>query len=305
MSSTQSMLECVPNFSEGRDQQKLDRLARLFSEQPGVTLLDYSSDRDHNRSVYTLCGGKEALVSAMLAAIGFAIEEIDLRKHTGGHPRIGAVDVIPFIPLGESTLEEADQAARQLARAAAERYALPCYLYERSATAPHREDLAAIRRGSFEGLADKMRDPQWQPDFGPGLPHPTAGAAAIGARLPLIAYNIVLNTQDISIANAIARQVRASNSGLPCLKAIGVYLKQRGLAQVSMNLTDYTRTPLWQAYEAVQTAAAERGVEIVDSELIGLMPQQAAIDCLRHYLHIENIGADKILEMKISSSVNK
>ncbi len=290
------IVECVPNFSEGRDKDKIEAIAGAFRGKEGVKLLDYSADRDHNRMVVTAVGEPEALKAAVVEAIGVAVEVIDLRVHTGEHPRIGAADVVPFIPVRGVTMEEAVELSKDVAREVAQRYGLPVYLYERSASAPHRTNLADVRKGQFEGLADKMLTPEWKPDFGPDSPHPTAGAAVIGARMYLIAYNVNLNTDRLDIAKAIARRIRHSNGGLRYCKAMGVDLAEKGIAQVSMNLTDYTQTAIYQAQEMVRMEAARYGVTIAGGELIGLMPLGALVDTAAYYLGLEDFDESRILE---------
>ncbi len=290
------IVECVPNFSEGRDKDKIEAIAGAFRGKERVKLLDYSADRDHNRMVVTAVGEPEALKAAVVEAIGVAVEVIDLREHTGEHPRIGAADVVPFIPVRGVTMEEAVELSKDVAREVAQRYGLPVYLYERSASAPHRTNLADVRKGQFEGLADKMLTPEWKPDFGPDSPHPTAGAAVIGARMYLIAYNVNLNTDRLDIAKAIARRIRHSNGGLRYCKAMGVDLAEKGIAQVSMNLTDYTQTAIYQAQEMVRMEAARYGVTIAGGELIGLMPLGALVDTAAYYLGLEDFDESRILE---------
>lgn len=292
----EKIVECVPNFSEGRDMRKVESIADAFRGKKGVKLLDYSADRDHNRMVVTAMGEPQALKDAVLEAIGTAVGEIDLTVHTGGHPRIGAADVVPFIPVRGVTMEEVIELSREVAREAAGRYALPVYLYERAATAPHRENLADVRKGQFEGLAAKMSQPEWKPDFGPAEPHPTAGASVIGARMFLIAYNVNLNTNRLDVAQAVARRVRHSDGGLRFCKAMGVDLAEKGIVQVSMNLTDYTRTAVYQAQEMVRMEAARYGVTVAGGELIGLMPLGALVDTAAYYLGLEDFSEAKILE---------
>lgn len=290
------IVECVPNFSEGRDKDKIEMIAGAFRGRDGVKLLDYSADRDHNRMVVTAIGEPEAMKAAVLDAIGTAVRVIDLTAHTGEHPRIGAADVVPFIPVRGMTMEEAVELSREVAREAAARYGLPVYLYEKAASAPHRENLADVRRGQFEGLAGKMALPEWKPDFGPDTPHPTAGASVIGARMFLIAYNVNLNTNRLDIARAVARKVRYSNGGLRCCKAMGVDLAEKGIVQVSMNLTDYTQTAVYQAQEVVRMEAARYGVTVAGGELIGLMPLGALVDTAAYYLGLEDFDQSRILE---------
>lgn len=294
------IIECVPNFSEGRDLKKLEQILDCFRGKEGVKLLDYSSDQDHNRSVVTVIGEPEALRDAMVEAIGKAVELIDMTKHQGQHPRMGCVDVVPFIPIRNATVEDADRVAKETAAAAAERFGQPFFLYEKSATAPHRENLAEIRRGQFEGMAEKMLDQEkWKPDFGPATIHPTGGVTAIGARMPLIAYNINLDTDNLEIANKIAKAIRHISGGFRYCKALGVMLEDRGIAQVSMNLTDYTKTPVYRVFETVKMEAHRYGVNILDSEVVGLVPQEALIDCASYYLQFGDFRNTQVLENRL------
>jgi glutamate formiminotransferase len=272
-------LECVPNVSEGRRPDVVARLAAAASSAPGVRLLDISSDPDHNRSILTLAGEPAGLHQGLLALYAAAIAEIDLSRHQGVHPRLGAVDVVPFVPLGGSPMAAAVAAAERLAPEVARRFGLPVYLYERAARRPERTALANIRennrRGGFEGLAERLADPAWAPDFGPSRVHPTAGATVIGARFFLIAFNAVLATADVAAARGIARRVRESGGGLPAVRAMGVLLASRGLAQVSMNLVDYRRTPPARALERVEEEAAALGTRVIETEIVGLVPAAA------------------------------
>jgi glutamate formiminotransferase len=296
MSRWHQIEECVPNFSEGRDREIIEQIAAAFRAKDGVRLLDYSGDADHNRMVVTAAGRPEALKEAVLEAIGTAVERIDLNRHSGQHPRMGAVDVVPFIPIRNCTMEEAVALSKEVAAAAAERYGLPVFLYEQSASAPHRENLAAVRKGGFEGLDEKLLRAEWRPDFGPRRKHPTAGAVAIGARMPLIAYNVLLGTADRTIADRIARRIRFSGGGLRHCKAMGVALGTRGIVQVSMNLTDYTHTSLYQAFEMVRVEARRYGVAVTGSEIIGLAPMEALVDTAAYYLGLENFSVQRVLE---------
>ncbi|WP_080902896.1 glutamate formimidoyltransferase [Parabacteroides sp. Marseille-P3160] len=290
------IIECVPNFSEGCDPEKIDRIVQAFRAKEGVKLLDYSADRDHNRMVVTVVGEPEPLKQAVIEAIGTAARLIDLTRHRGEHPRLGATDVVPFIPIKNATMEEVVALSKTVAQEAAERYGIPMFLYEKSASAPHRENLAEVRRNEFEGLAEKMKQPEWKPDFGPDIPHPTAGATVIGARMPLIAYNINLNTDCLEIAKQIAKKVRYIGGGLRFCKAMGVELKERHIVQVSMNLTDYTRTSLYQAHELVRLEAKRYGVSVIGGELIGLLPLAALVDTAAYYLGLENFSVRQVLE---------
>ena len=286
------IVECVPNFSEGRDLQKIDRIVAPFRGKQGVKLLDYSNDEDHNRLVVTVVGEPEPLRDAVLEAIGVAVQLIDLNKHQGQHPRMGAVDVVPFIPIKNVTMEEAIALSKEVGAEVAKRYNLPVFLYEKSASAPHRENLAAVRKGEFEGMAEKIKLPEWQPDFGPAERHPTAGTVAVGARMPLVAYNINLNTPSLEIAHDIAKKIRFIGGGLRYCKAMGVELKDRGITQVSINMTGW-------GGELVRIEARRYGVSIVGSEIIGLVPMEALIDTASYYLGLENFSMQQVLEARI------
>ncbi len=293
------IIECVPNFSEGIDKEIVEKIADSFRGKNGVKLLDYSSDTDHNRSVITVAGKPEELKNAVIEAIGKAVELIDLTKHSGQHPRMGAVDVVPFIPIKGVTMEEAIALSKEVAQAVSEKFNLPVFLYEKSATASHRENLANVRKGEFEGLHDKMQSAQWKPDFGSDAPHPTAGAVAIGARMPLVAYNVNLGTDNLEIATAIAKKVRHIGGGLRFCKGMGVALEDKGITQVSMNLTDYTKTSIYRAHEMVRMEAKRYGVPVVGGEVIGLVPMEALVDSLAYYLGLENFTVDQVLEAKL------
>lgn len=293
------ILECVPNYSEGRDTAKIEKICDCFRGKPGVRLLDYTWDYDHNRSVVTVIGEPEPLRDAVVQSIGVAQSLIDMRFHEGQHPRMGCVDVIPFIPIRGTTLEDADAVAKEVAALAAEKYGQPFFLYEKSATAPHRENLAEVRKGQFEGMAEKMQSPLWIPDFGPHTIHPTGGVTAIGARMPLIAYNINLDTPNVEIASQIAKQIRHLNGGFRYCKALGVTLADRNLAQVSINLTDFTRTAMYRVFETVKMEAKRWGVNVVGSEIVGLVPQQALVDAAAYYLQLENFDPNQVLENRL------
>ncbi|WP_419033202.1 glutamate formimidoyltransferase [Dysgonomonas gadei] len=294
--STNKIVECVPNFSEGRDLEKVEKIANAFRAKEGVKLLDYSTDKDHNRMVVTVVGEPESLKKAVIEAIGIAVEIIDLNHHKGQHPRMGAVDVVPFIPIRNVSMEEAINLSKEVSKEVSDKYNLPVYLYEKAASAPHRENLATIRKGEFEGLKDKMQLAEWRPDFGPAQPHPTAGATVIGARMPLVAYNVNLNTDKLEIADAIAKKVRFLGGGLRFCKAMGVELTDRGIVQVSMNLTDFTKTAIYRAHELVRIEANRYGVTIVGAEIIGLVPMDALIDTAAYYLGLESFSTKQVLE---------
>lgn len=293
------IIECVPNFSEGRDKQKIEAIVDSFRGKRNVKLLDYSNDEDHNRLVVTVVGEPEDVKNAVIEAVGKAVELIDMTKHHGQHPRMGAVDVIPFIPIRNITQDEAVALSKEVAQIVAERYRLPVFLYEKSASAPYRENLAAIRKGEFEGMAEKIKQEEWKPDFGPSERHPTAGVVAIGARMPLVAYNVNLGTANLEIANSIAKKVRHIGGGLRYCKAMGVALEDRGITQVSMNLTDYTKTAIYRAHELVRIEANRYGVPIVGAEVIGLIPMEALVDTAAYYLGLENFSMNQVLETRI------
>lgn len=299
MSNWSKIMECVPNFSEGRDLGKIEKIIEPFRAKQGVKLLDYSNDEDHNRLVVTVVGEPEALKAALLEAIGQAVALIDLTCHSGQHPRMGAVDVVPFIPIKGCTMEEAVALSKEVGEQIGTLYNVPVFLYEKSASAPHRENLAAVRKGEFEGMAEKIKLPEWQPDFGPVERHPTAGTVAVGARMPLVAYNVNLGTANLEIASDIAKKIRFIGGGLRYCKAMGVELKERGITQVSINMTDYTRTALYRAFELVKVEARRYGVPVVGSEIIGLVPMEALIDTASYYLGLENFTMNQVLEARI------
>jgi glutamate formiminotransferase / 5-formyltetrahydrofolate cyclo-ligase len=290
------LFEAVPNFSEGRDGDKISRITAAVREVGGVRILDLHSDPDHNRSVLTFAGEAEAILEAAVALAEACANEINLAAQTGEHPRMGSLDVLPFVPLEGATLKE----AVGLARKAGERIGstgLPVYLYEAAATAAYRRNLADVRRGGYEGLAARVKDPRWQPDFGPAELDPRKGAVAIGARRFLVAFNAYLDTDDVEVARVVARTVRERDGGLPGVKALG--LKVGGRAQVSMNLTDLERTPLPVALEAVRSVAAERGVSVESTELVGLAPLEALLQTARHYLSLRDLEREHVLEARL------
>jgi glutamate formiminotransferase len=286
------IIECVPNISEGRDTKIIEDVLDAIRATPGVTLLDAASDPNHNRTVITFFGDPARVADAAVAVAVKAVQLIDLTRHTGEHPRMGAVDVIPFIPIKEVTTEECVALSRQVAERVWNEAGLPVFLYEESAIAPHRQNLAAIRKGQFEGMAEKTQQPQWRPDYGTGM-HPTGGVVAVGARPFLVAFNINLSTSDIQIADKIAKIIRRSSGGLEAVKALGVMLEDRNLAQISINMTDYRKTPLYRVLELVRAEARRWGVTVVGTEIIGLTPMRALIDSAEYYLQIENFDFKK------------
>jgi glutamate formiminotransferase len=299
MAEQKKLVECVPNFSEGRDLNKIESIVNHFRAKDGVKLLDYKRDEDHNRVVVTVLGEPQPLKDAVLEAMGEAQKQIDLRYHKGQHPRMGATDVVPFIPIKNVTMEEAIALSKEFASEAAKRFNIPIFLYEKSASKPERENLANIRKGEFEGMAEKIKKPEWTPDFGPCEVHPTAGVTAVGARMPLVAFNVNLNTNNLEIANQIARKVRFIGGGLRFCKAMGVELKDKGIVQVSMNMTDYTRTALYRSFEMVKYEARRYGVNVCGSEIIGLVPMEALIDTAVYYLGVDDFSMDQILETRL------
>ena len=282
------IIESIPNISEGRNQEIIEACVDQIRNTPGCTLLNYSSDPSHNRTVITYMGSPEGCEEASVKLAKKAVELIDLTKHEGEHPRMGCVDVMPFVPIKEASMEECVELSQRVGKRIAEEAALPVFLYEKSATAAHRQNLAKVRKGQFEGMAEKVQDPDWIPDFGGQRIHPTGGAVCVGARPPLIAYNINLGTDNLEIATKIGKIIRESSGGLKCVKAMGVMLEERNIAQVSINMTDFTVTPLHRVTELVRNEAARYGVPVIGTELIGLAPMQALFDAAEYYLQIED-----------------
>jgi glutamate formiminotransferase/formiminotetrahydrofolate cyclodeaminase len=297
------IVEVVPNFSEGRRPEVLDQIVAAIQTARGVTLLDKEMNADHNRAVVTFIGEPEPCVEGAFRGIKKAMELIDLTRQSGEHPRIGATDVCPFIPISGITNEECVELARKLAKRVADELKIPTYLYELAATRPDRVDLAVIRKGEFEGLRDAIKtDPNRKPDFGPSELHPTAGATVIGVRFPLIAYNINLNTQDLDIAKKIAKAIRFRDGGFKFVKALGFEIKEKNCVQVSINMTNYTGTPLYRVFETVKREAERYGVTIKESEVVGLTPQQALIDSATWYLQLDTFQNEQILENRLTSA---
>ena len=295
------LIECIPNVSEGRRREVVAALADVIRAVPGVRLLDYSADASHNRSVFTFVGEAAPVEQAVLALFARAIADIDLRTHRGEHPRVGAVDVVPLVAMEGATIADCVHLARTVGSAVAQRFGVPVYLYEEAATRPERRNLEDIRRGEFEGLPAKMASPDWAPDFGPPAPHPSAGATVVGARLPLIAYNINLATDRLEVARTIAAAIRFSSGGFRFVKAMGVRLEDRGIVQVSINLTNYEKTPIARVFEAVKREAARYGVAVLDCEIVGLVPAAALNDAARSYLQLNGFAPEQILENKLKT----
>lgn len=295
-----SLIECIPNVSEGRRPEVVAALADAATRAgKGVLLLDRTSDADHNRSVFTFLGDGPGLLDAMTALVERALSAIDLRTHRGAHPRIGAVDVIPFVPIRGATSADCVALARELGARLASTFSLPIYLYEDAASSPERQNLANIRKGEFEGLAERMKSPAWKPDFGPSSPHPGGGATVVGARAPLIAYNINLGTADLAVADRIAKAIRHLSGGYRYVKAMAVKLEARGQVQVSINMTNYEKTPLHRVFETVTSEAGRYGVAVVGSEIVGLVPQAALLEAAGHYLRLEADPGPQVLENKL------
>jgi len=293
------VIECVPNVSEGRRPEIVAAMADAIRAIGGVRLLDHSSDASHNRSVFTLAGDAAGVERAVLALVERATADIDLRTHRGEHTRIGAVDVVPFVPIEGVTMAECVALARKVGSEIASRFNVPVYLYEEASNDPARKNLEDIRRGEFEGLAAKMAKAGWAPDFGPAAPHPSAGATVVGARMPLIAYNINLATNRLDVAKKIAAGIRHSSGGYRYVKAMGIMLEDRGIVQVSMNLTNYEKTPIFRVFETVKREAARYGVQVLESEIVGLVPSAALNAAAEFYLQIEGFKADQVLEHKL------
>ena len=296
-----AVIECVPNVSEGRRQDVINQLADSLRAVPGLRVLDVQSDATHNRSVFTLAGDAAAMSAGIPRLFEGAIAAIDLRTHKGEHPRMGAVDVTPFIPIDGVTMAECVALAKSVAEDVAKRFALPIYLYEEASANPARKNLEDIRRGEFEGLAAKMAKPEWKPDFGPDAPHASAGASVIGARMPLIAYNINLNTNRLDVAKKIASAIRMSSGGLRYVKAMGIPLEDRGIVQVSMNLTNYEKTPIFRVFDLVKREAERYGVTVLESEIVGLVPDAALRQTAEYFLQLEGFSSDQVLENKLRS----
>jgi glutamate formiminotransferase / formiminotetrahydrofolate cyclodeaminase len=299
------LIECVPNFSEGRDAAKVDAIVAAMSNVPGVYVLDREMDADHNRSVVTLAGEPDAVAEAALLGTGKAMELIDLTKHTGAHPRVGATDVLPFIPIDGVTIEDCLALARQVGNEIWKRYRIPVFFYEAAATRPDRVNLENVRRGQFEGLREEMKhNLDRQPDVGEPKVHPTAGVTVVGARKFLIAYNVNLNTPDVGIANKIAKAIRFSSGGLRYVKSMGVELKARNLAQVSINLTDFEQTPMHRVYEMVKREAERYGVMPVGSEIVGLVPKKAIEMAADFLLQLENFSPAQVFENRLAEALS-
>ncbi|HER2790981.1 TPA: glutamate formimidoyltransferase [Streptococcus pyogenes] len=291
------IVECIPNFSESQNQAVIDGLVATAKSIPGVTLLDYSSDASHNRSVFTLVGDDQSIQEAAFQLVKYASENIDMTKHHGEHPRMGATDVCPFVPIKDITTQECVEISKQVAERINRELGIPIFLYEDSATRPERQNLAKVRKGQFEGMPEKLLEEDWAPDYGDRKIHPTAGVTAVGARMPLVAFNVNLDTDNIDIAHKIAKIIRGSGGGYKYCKAIGVMLEDRHIAQVSMNMVNFEKCSLYRTFETIKFEARRYGVNVIGSEVIGLAPAKALIDVAEYYLQVEDFDYNKqILE---------
>lgn len=294
------LIECVPNFSEGRNKEVIEAIVEEVRKTVGVKLLDYSSDADHNRTVVTMVGNPEGVERAAFSLASKAAELIDMSVHHGEHPRMGGTDVVPFIPISDVTMEECIELAQRVGKRIGEELNIPVYLYEDAASTPARRNLADVRKGQYEGFFEKINKSEWKPDFGPSQMNVKNGCTAVGARVPLVAFNVNLGTGNLEVADSIAKKVRFIGGGLRFVKAMGVKLEDRGIVQVSMNLVNYEKTAVYRAYEMVKMEAQRYGVPVVGSEVIGLLPMKALIDAAEYYLQIENFSMDQILEKRVA-----
>ncbi len=290
------IMQCVPNFSEGRRPEVVEEIVDAFRKEQGVKLLDYSSDEDHNRSVVTLLGEPEALKESVLEAVKRARDLINMEEHEGGHPRLGATDVVPFIPISGVTMEDCQEMAAEVAEAINERLEIPTYLYGEAARESGRENISQVRRGEYEGLKEAIKKSDRHPDFGEPALHPTAGATMVGARMPLVAFNVNLDCSRMEVADRIARNIRTSGGGLVNIKAMGVNLEERNIVQISMNVENYLETPLHRVFELIRVEAARFGVSILESEIVGLVPMEALVLAAGHYLQLGQLDDKQILE---------
>lgn len=291
------IVECIPNFSEGQNQAVIDGLVATAKSIPGVILLDYSSDASHNRSVFTLVGDDQSIQEAAFQLVKYASENIDMTKHHGEHPRMGATDVCPFVPIKDITTQECVEISKQVAERINRELDIPIFLYEDSATRPERQNLAKVRKGQFEGMPEKLLEEDWAPDYGDRKIHPTAGVTAVGSRMPLVAFNVNLDTDNIDIAHKIAKIIRGSGGGYKYCKAIGVMLEDRHIAQISMNMVNFEKCSLYRTFETIRFEARRYGVNVIGSEIIGLAPAKALIDVAEYYLQVEDFDYNKqILE---------
>ena len=287
------IVECIPNFSEGRNQEVIQGLVDTAKSVPCVTLLDYSPDESHNRTVVTLVGDEESIQEVAFQLVKYARDHIDMTKHEGGHPRMGATDVVPFVPIKDISMEECVEISKKVGKRIYDELNIPIFLYEESASAPHRKNLAKVRKGQFEGMPEKLKEEEWAPDFGERKIHPTAGITGVSARMPLVAFNVNLDTDNVDIAKKIAKVVRGSSGGFKYCKGIGLMLEDRNIAQVSMNMVNFEKLPLYRTFETIRFEAARYGVNIIGSEIIGLLPAKAMTDVAEYYLQVEDFDFNK------------
>lgn len=290
------IVQCVPNFSEGRDLDKISKIESAFKNRDGVTLISTEPDIDYNRTVITVMGDPQAVASATVFAIGYATELIDMRNHKGQHPRMGATDVVPFIPIKDITMEECIELSKDVAKTVSLEYDIPIFLYEESATSPNRISLPDIRKGEFEGMSEKIKLPEWKPDYGKASIHPTAGVTAIGARMPLIAFNINLGTSDINIAKKISQAIRFSSGGFRFIQAGPADIKEKRIVQVTMNIKNYKKNPIYRAFETVKMEAKRYGINVLGCEIVGSVPLEAISESLEYYIGLEGFSTKKIIE---------
>ena len=293
------IVECVPNYSEGRDLAKIEKIVAPFKEDTRIELLGVEPDGDYNRTVVTVMGELEIIAEAVIRSIGIAAEVIDMNVHKGEHKRMGATDVVPFIPIKDMSIEECNELSKKVGKEVWERYQVPIFLYENTASAPNRVSLPDIRKGEYEGMKEKMLLPEWTPDFGERAPHPSAGVTAVGCRMPLIAFNINLDTADVEIAKKIAKAIRFSSGGFRHIQAGPAEIKEKGFVQVTMNIKDFKKNPIYRVFETVKMEAKRYGVNVTGSEIIGAVPMEAIVESLAYYLGVEDLGMNKILESKL------
>ncbi|WP_373898999.1 glutamate formimidoyltransferase [Haloimpatiens sp. FM7315] len=293
------LVECIPNFSEGRNKEVIEKIMDAVRNTEEVKLLDYSSDKSHNRTVVTFIGSPKGVENAMINMAEKVYENIDMTKHSGEHPRMGALDVVPFVPITGVDMEECIEIANKVGKTIGEKYSIPVYLYEKAASTPERENLAKVRKGQYEGFFEKIKDPNWKPDYGPDKVNEKGGCVAVGARVPLVAFNVNLDTENVEIADKIAKVIRNIGGGLRYVKALGVKLEERNIAQVSINLVNYEKTALYRVFEMVKIEAKRYGVNIIGSEIVGLLPMEALIKTAEYYLQIEDFCTKQVLETRI------
>lgn len=293
------VVQCVPNFSEGTDLEKVAKIEAAFKNKPGVTLMGCEPDKDYNRTVITVVGEPQAVADAVIEAIGIATEIIDMTVQKGEHPRMGATDVVPFIPIKDMKMDECIELSKYVAKSINEKFGVPVFLYENSASAPNRVSLPDIRKGQFEGMAEKIKLPEWAPDYGKAEIHPTAGVTAVGGRMPLIAFNINLGTTNVDIAKKIAQAIRFSSGGFKFIQAGPAEIKEKGFVQVTMNIKDFKKNPIYRVFETVKMEAARYGVPVLGSEVIGALPLEAVSESLEYYLGLEGFSTDKIIETQL------